>query len=50
MQRVKIAITAYEPVLYTEFYPIFEDSPFLIIIDEYNHVQSILPKSAQKGF
>ncbi len=39
MHRVKIAITAYEPVLYTEFYPIFEDSPFLIIIDEYNHVQ-----------
>ena len=49
MQRVKIAITANEPVLYTEFYPIFEDSPFLIIIDEYNHVQKYSAEIGAKG-
>jgi predicted Fe-Mo cluster-binding NifX family protein len=49
MQKAKIAITAYEPVLYTEFYPIFEEAPFLIIVDEYNRIQKYSPEITAKG-
>lgn len=43
MDRVKIAITCIEPVIYGEVYPIFEDSPYLIIVDEYNRIQRYQP-------
>jgi len=49
MQKAKIAITACEPVLYTEFYPIFEDAPFLIIVDEYNRIQKYSTEITAKG-
>jgi len=49
MQRAKIAITACEPVLYTDFYPIFEEAPFLIIVDEYNRIQKYSPEITAKG-
>jgi predicted Fe-Mo cluster-binding NifX family protein len=49
MQRAKIAITALEPVLYTEFYPIFEEAPFLIIVDEYNRIQKYSAEITAKG-
>jgi predicted Fe-Mo cluster-binding NifX family protein len=49
MQRVKIAITVCEPVLYTDFSPIFEEAPFLIIVDEYNRIQKYSPEITAKG-
>lgn len=49
MKRVKIAITSCEPVLHTEYYPVFEDSPFLIIVDEYNHIQKYIPEISADG-
>ncbi len=49
MKNLKIAITAGEPVLYTNFEPIFEESPFLILIDERGNVQKYAPEASQKG-
>lgn len=49
MKRVKIAITSCEPALHTEYYPVFEDSPFLIIVDEYNHIQKYIPEISADG-
>lgn len=49
MERVKIAITTYEPALYTDLYPVFEDSPHLIIVDEYNRIQKYSPEITAKG-
>lgn len=49
MERVKIAITTYEPALYTDLYPVFEDSPHLIIVDEYNRIQKYSPEITASG-
>lgn len=49
MQKTKIAITALEPVLYTEFSPIFEEAPFLIIVDEYNRIQKYSAEISTQG-
>ncbi len=49
MKNLKIAITAREPVLYTDYSPVFEESPFLILVDEHGSVQKYAPESAQKG-
>lgn len=47
--RIKIAITASEPALYTAYEPIFEESPSLIIVDERSNVQKYAPEISQKG-
>lgn len=49
MNRVKIAICASEPALYTSYEPVFEESPFLIIVDEYGNVQKYSPDIGQKS-
>jgi len=49
MKNLKIAITASEPALYTDYEPVFEESPFLILIDEHGSVQKYAPELGQKG-
>jgi len=49
MERIKIAITANEPVLYTDLNPSLEECPALIIVDEYNRIQKYAPEITQKG-
>lgn len=49
MKNLKIAITAREPALYTSFEPVFEESSFLIIVDEHGNVQKYAPGLGQKG-